>query len=77
MSYMQISKERNVGFIFNPLFMQIACCFSLESVLELDFGSRVVLERAICQRKDAQIKHVLYQVGDFFTRESFMDSLGV
>lgn len=47
MCYMQISKERDVGFIFDPLFMLIACRFSLESVLELDFGRRVVLERAI------------------------------
>lgn len=48
MSYMQIGKERNVGFVFNPLFMLIAFRFGLESVFELDLGCRVVLERAIC-----------------------------
>lgn len=48
MGHMQISKERNVGFIFNPLLVLIARRFSLESVLELDFGRRVVLECAIC-----------------------------
>lgn len=47
MSYVQIGKERNVGFIFDPFLMLVTLRFSLESVFELDFSCRVVLERAV------------------------------
>lgn len=47
MSYMQIGKERNVGFIFNPLFVLVTLRLGLECVLELNLGGSVILERAV------------------------------
>lgn len=77
MSYVQIGKERDVGFIFNPLFMLVTVCLGFESVFELDFGSCVVLECAVCERKNTQVEHVFNKVGDFLTGKPFVDRLGV
>ena len=47
MSYMQVSKERDVGSLFDPFFMLVTLRLGLERVLKLDFGCRIILESAV------------------------------